>query len=470
MDAKILKAKDNSLINNIIESLQWAHTANFGVAYASSYAYQIFKTDIELFLRRNGKIRVLFDIEKFITDQKLIDSFAHLAGDCECKIFLKPHTIKGIGSYHPKFYLFYNDKKYNAIVGSSNFTIGGVKNNYETNLSIAGEKDEFFELLLKHYQELWQLEFAINVLENKELLIEYQQLKDKYQSEETKSEKRLKTLQTKISKKVDKIVQEKKLPLNENFAYLLGLICANGEFDEQKLQLKINLKRQIANKNQDYEGYYFNPEISDYKIAQLEAHQRDLELISERLIDLMIPYQNQDEIDFDNVKKLHFQIIITFHENSLLLKEIKKYHLSSVINRVPAEILNSKDNKIIKSFLRGYCDLKSRVSSTDGIYNKKMIDNFRTFNALRVGISVSHSHPQLMKDLIVLFEKIDIQKGLTYSNPEKRTRELLIRIDVRRFPLDLLGTHWRRIFINDFRFYLQNKNKKYNPKTQENQD
>jgi hypothetical protein len=48
-------------------------------------------------------------------------------------------------------------------------------------------------------------------------------------------------------------------------------------------------------------------------------------------------------------------------------------------------------------------------------------------------------------------------------DPSRRSRENLIRIDVRNVPYELLGTHWRRIFLKDFVQYMKAKKQKNNP-------
>src|SRR5215831_15719392 len=126
MQIELLRANDNSLLKKIQENLEWSHTFNIGVAYATITAYNSLRSDFEKFLRRNGRIKALFDVEKFVTDQKILQEFSTIGGDCECKIFLKKDHDAGVGSYHPKFYLFYNDNKYSIIIGSSNFTQGGL--------------------------------------------------------------------------------------------------------------------------------------------------------------------------------------------------------------------------------------------------------------------------------------------------------------------------------------------------------
>src|SRR5687768_2754397 len=101
MQLELLRATDKTLKRKIQENLEWSHTFHIGVAYATIDAYNELRKDLENFLRKNGRIRALFDIERFITDQKILKEFSTIGGDCECKIFLRPKGKNDIGSYHP---------------------------------------------------------------------------------------------------------------------------------------------------------------------------------------------------------------------------------------------------------------------------------------------------------------------------------------------------------------------------------
>lgn len=471
MELKIVKTNDGTLEKTVRDALSWATTINIGVAYATYSAYKLFKKDFEQFLRRDGKIRALFDVEKLITDKQLIEEFATMPGDCECKFFLKSHHTTN-NNFHSKLYLFYNEERYSVIVGSSNFTLNGFKSNIETNVNILNEKDDFFNLLKSHFQEIWMLKYAFNALENYELLDEYKQFRSKNLVEDKKKRKNLAPSREQLTKKLNEILAARRLAigihnhtktLNEDFIYLLGLLMANGEFNDKEQCLNIYLKRGISNRNKEYEGFYYNPSVSNYKISQEKAHERDVERIFERLLDLLIKYSPKDDINYIILKRLHYKITIHLTNESPLWNELKKYQLTlqdkKIVPIVPIHLLNSENQTLIKAFLRGYIDLKSRITVSDGIYNKTK----NTYSSLRMGLSISKKHPEFMKNLVQLFYKIGIDKGLSATDPQKRKRELLIRIDVRKIPYDLLGTHWKRIFLGDFQYYLNNNRKKYNP-------
>lgn len=95
-------------------------------------AFESLRDDFQTFLRNNGKLRALFDIEEFVTEKRVIEELATIPGDSECKVFITTkHNGASQGHYHPKFYLFHNQERYRVIIGSSNFTLGGIKYNIE---------------------------------------------------------------------------------------------------------------------------------------------------------------------------------------------------------------------------------------------------------------------------------------------------------------------------------------------------
>jgi len=459
MQITILQNSDESLYKSIREGLQWAENLFLGVSYGSYGAFDLLNEYFINFLRSNGKLRALFDIEEFITEKKLIEELATIPGDSECKVFIRSGSGKStLGLYHPKFYLFYDNENYRIIIGSSNFTLGGIKRNIECNLSIYGERDELFASFLSFFNELWTAESAINISNHGDLLDLYQSaFQQSIKSDETKV-RRLQGLREKLTTEAAHKIQLKKVILNEEFAYLLGLLCANSKIDFEKRELTIYLQRGIANRGKSDEGFYYSPDISDYKISQYDEHKKDVERIIESLSLLIKNLGTKDEISMNHVGDFHFQIHIKFDKNSIIFEELEKSRefpeRGKVIPFVPKSVLKSKSRNIVMSYLKGYCDLKSRITVSDGIYDTQK----KIYGLLRMGISLPHDATEFIEKFLVLLNRIGIEKGVSATDPSRRTRENLIRIDVRSVPYELLGTHWRRIFLKDFVSYMKSRN------------
>lgn len=467
MKISILESGDKALVQTIIQCLEWAKNANLGVAYASHNAFILLKEHFEHFLRNNGELRVLFDIERFITDKAVIEEFATIPGDSECKVFIRNRKEKPqiAGIFHPKVYLFSNENEYSAIVGSSNFTLGGLKRNIECNIHIAGKKDEFFEELKKYFLWLWNLEYSIDILTQSHILEKYEKIHITAQKEENKKNKILEKARSVLDNEINYAILSSKELINPDFAYLLGLISGNSQLDTKNNNIVIDLFRQVANKGTENEGFYFNPDISHYKISQSDAHRRDVERIRERLFTLTNRLSENCKFEINHLGGYHFILQLNFDSKSRIIAELRKMNLQTDRKRVqtfiPKIISESNDKNLIVAFLRGYCDLRSRMSVSDGIY--KTVRNRIEYGTLRMGISISKDAIPLLPTFKKLFEKIGITEGIYFTDPKKRTRENLIRIDVRKVPYELVGTHWRRIFLKDFIYYIDSQKRKYNP-------
>jgi HKD family nuclease len=463
MKISLVQNSDGSFSRAIQDALTWSNTLYIGAAYGSYGAFERFRTPLEAFLRNNGKIRALFDIEEFITEKRLIEELATIPGDSECKVYIRPGTPTGNprGHYHPKFYLFHDHQRYCAMVGSANLTLGGIRDNIECSLCVTGEQngDSLFQELNGFFNEIWSAEHAINVLNHQRLLDAYQEAFPMQSRERNIRDKWLAKLRKNLAPEADEIFRAQTTVLNCEFAYLQGLMSANGRIDLGKQVLTIDLERRVANKGTPYEGEYYNPDISDYRIPQYEAHKRDIDKITESLGPLSRHLGTGGRIQPAHVEGYHFQITIEFGQDSALLQEIRSQNPPSAKNKlvpsVPDWIKRSTDVEIVRSFVKGYCDLKSRMSDSDGIY--KTHGNRKVYSSLRMGISVPHDASAFLKDFVALLERIGIREGVSVTDPTRRTRENLIRIDVRNVPYELIGTHWRRIFLMDFVSYIRTR-------------
>ncbi|MBI4722844.1 MAG: hypothetical protein HY769_07620 [Candidatus Stahlbacteria bacterium] len=422
---------------------------------------------MSIFLRNDGEIRVLFDIERFITDKAVIEEFATIPGDSECKVFIRKRTEKSqiAGIFHPKIYLFFNENEYSAIVGSSNFTLGGLQRNIECNIYIAGKRDEFFSEIRKYFLWLWNLEYSIDILTQSRILEKYEKIHITAQKEENKKNKILEKVRSVLDDEINYAISSLKELINPDFAYLLGLMSGNSQLDTKNNTIVIDLYRQVANKGTENEGFYFNPDISHYKISQFDAHRKDVERIYERLSALTDRLSKSCKFQINHLGGYHFTLQLKFDSKSRIMQELSDMNLKidgkKVQTFIPKVISESNDKNLIIAFLRGYCDLRSRISVSDGIY--KTIGKRIEYQTLRMGISIPKDAIPLLPTFKKLFEKLSITRGISFTDPKKRTRENLIRIDVRKVPYELIGTHWKRIFLKDFIYYIESHKKKYNP-------
>ena len=237
----------------------------------------------------------------------------------------------------------------------------------------------------------------------------------------------------------------------------MGLLSANSELFIKELKLILHLNRGTVNPGKPYEGQYFIPELGDYKISQNEAHKIDITTINERINRLFSISKTKCKVNINKIKKYHYCIKIEF-ENARqpifkdIQNKISTIRGNKVIPFIPNSISETKNIKLVKSFIRGYFDLKGRVSAGDSIY--KTIGGKRIFSSLRIGISF----PTGAHELVNEFEKLLIKTGIDERFIEKELRDYredLIRLDYRGIPNELFGSPWKKIFLKQFHQYFE---------------
>jgi HKD family nuclease len=153
----------------VVESLSWASEAYLCVAYARYGAFEILKSELEGLLRRGGKLRAIFDVERVVTDPSIIEEISTIPGDSACRVIYKrpedpssdDHDLSGV--FHPKLYLFQNGHRTRILIGSSNLTRGGLEKNVEANVAIDGQAtDELWQEAIAYFQAQWNAREAIN--------------------------------------------------------------------------------------------------------------------------------------------------------------------------------------------------------------------------------------------------------------------------------------------------------------------
>lgn len=106
---------------------------NFAVAWGSAGEM----SDI-LIKNKNKFESVVFGLNKFATDPELVE---RLIGVKNAFIVKSRHGI-----FHPKIYLFKKGNEAEAIIGSANFTEGGLERNREACLHIRGRQKKKYSI------------------------------------------------------------------------------------------------------------------------------------------------------------------------------------------------------------------------------------------------------------------------------------------------------------------------------------
>jgi superfamily II DNA or RNA helicase/HKD family nuclease len=126
------RCDEETLAEHLRRLLASASTAFIHVAYLRESGIAPLQDALATFVARGGRLCVLAGGDFAQTEPRALEFFRQLGGKCETKLI----SSSGIGGFHPKCYLVYTSDVATLIVGSSNFTDGGLQKNVELNLRV----------------------------------------------------------------------------------------------------------------------------------------------------------------------------------------------------------------------------------------------------------------------------------------------------------------------------------------------
>ncbi len=132
--------------------------ARFAVAFLKYSGIRIIEPWLDEFLQRQGNLEFLVGLDFYTTEGKalrfLLDKQQTSSGRCRLFCFSAPEDR--VETYHPKLYLFKERRKIRAIIGSSNLTKGGLRDNVEINVVVeySNLENEQAQALLDFYARL----------------------------------------------------------------------------------------------------------------------------------------------------------------------------------------------------------------------------------------------------------------------------------------------------------------------------
>jgi len=147
------------LFDVIDKSISKSLDIKIAVAFIKYSGYSMFEEKINQHLSSGKRIEFIVGLDFNLTEPKVLRSFKKMH-DSGLRInfycFSEPR-IMNTPVFHPKLYIFNKGSEAKVIIGSSNFTKGGFKNNIEINTIINASIDEeiisdIYEMygLLKH--------------------------------------------------------------------------------------------------------------------------------------------------------------------------------------------------------------------------------------------------------------------------------------------------------------------------------
>jgi len=144
----------NMQIGSIVKnSLIEADTTRIAVAFLKKTGLDLVKKQLDFALSQGSNIEFIVGLDFKTTDYKALNELEEIKRQNKTFKYYcfgdKDSNYNAL-TFHPKIYLFNNSNKFTSIVGSSNFTGGGLTTNFEVNT--------VFNETCKNYQYFLQLE------------------------------------------------------------------------------------------------------------------------------------------------------------------------------------------------------------------------------------------------------------------------------------------------------------------------
>lgn len=191
---KILFADNQDVkIGDIIKnSFKRAADIKIAVAFLKKSGFNSIREDINNCLDNKGKVEFLVGLDFRSTDPESLTTLRKISDsnhNMKCYCFSDP-GLNNAPVFHPKLYLISDNKKNStAIVGSSNLTQGGLRNNIEINVIFQGKENDNVILQLTNIYLKMRLRESI-FEPSYEYLEGYKEIYDRISTSEQKSFRR----------------------------------------------------------------------------------------------------------------------------------------------------------------------------------------------------------------------------------------------------------------------------------------
>lgn len=157
----VLLDNDSRTVREALEgTFVHATSAQVAVAFARSSGLDVLP-GLERMASDGKPVRLLAGVHFQLTDLSALDRVSR--PPAEARVYWSPDS-PGDRVFHPKVYVIESRDDVTAVVGSSNFTAGGLQNNVEANLLIRGAREEpIISAIAGYHARLWQSPFSIPV-------------------------------------------------------------------------------------------------------------------------------------------------------------------------------------------------------------------------------------------------------------------------------------------------------------------
>ncbi|RLL61555.1 phospholipase D family protein [Paenirhodobacter hankyongi] len=120
------------------------------VAFAKVSGWQEMKAPLKKALSKGMTARLAVGLDFYHTDPALLHDLFRLSSNHNLKLYLSNSQ----STFHPKIYAFEASDGCKVVVGSANFTLGGLLQNYEASVLIDDESGAMMKKITEHFDDL----------------------------------------------------------------------------------------------------------------------------------------------------------------------------------------------------------------------------------------------------------------------------------------------------------------------------
>ncbi len=140
LHVRVLDNDASSIGDALGECLNTSESADIAVTFARRSGLEELEA-LPRFQERGGKLRFLAGTDFQQTELGMLDALS-TRPDTEVRLSVHGAAVGGRRTFHPKLYIFRNEDRVSALIGSANFTRGGLRTNVETAVLLSGNADE----------------------------------------------------------------------------------------------------------------------------------------------------------------------------------------------------------------------------------------------------------------------------------------------------------------------------------------
>lgn len=456
MTGRFLTNNENELLEAIRDNISNADRIFFATAFGSVEGFRLIKDSFDTLMSNAGSARFLFDISQGMTSPDLIEELATYPGEAKVKISVKDRNE---GFLHSKIYAFEGDE--NAlIVGSNNFSRGGLMRNTEAALLINNPQDSTFNDAKVFVNSLWNSPNALDPTVHPEIFEQYRSLHKSWQSGEF-----TKVNADQISSLADRIRDVNDVEYYENnnldVLYLIGALAANIKYQDinkaKQGVFEFQYRSQAHNSNLPSEkGYITNivggKRLGEIRLPQFKTMRKYIEGVKQNVEAFIKSHDPNAVIKLEDNSKTNLKISLKlqFRTDNKIKDILLKYmnfcgfenSVGNVEPRVPRQLPKLAKNIGIQ-FVQGYMDFRSRLSQADKVGEK-----------MRIGVQVDKGATRFLYECEKYLEGVHGYE-VNVNDGSSRGKDNMLRITADENTTALFNSTWQKKMSIEFTKYNQ---------------